>query len=124
MASPARHSSSSTGTCSKEAGSNACWVCSSFMGLASFPGKIGIVSDVELAQAGGPLLVGDGRAAGVPAGGVPDLGVVAVADDGHRLAQARVGPQAGGQQDAPLLVRGHLAGGAEQVADRKSTRLN
>ena len=64
----------------------------------------------------GALVVGHGGAAGVPDLGGPDLGVVAVADDGHVLFQPGVGAQLCRQQDASLLVRHHLAGGAEQIA--------
>ena len=64
----------------------------------------------------GALVVGHGGAAGVPDLGGPDLGVVAVADDGHIFFQPRIGPQLCRQQDASLLVRHHFARGAEQIA--------
>jgi hypothetical protein len=73
-------------------------------------------AQVQPAQPFGALLVGNGRTAGVPDVRRPDLGVVTVADDGHIFGQPCVFPQLCGQQDASLLVRRHLARGAEQIA--------
>ena len=72
---------------------------------------------LEVQQVHGGLdgLVGLAGVVVVPALGVPDLGPHRGADDGDVLFQARVVPQALGDEDAPLLVRLYLGGAGEEV---------